>query len=160
MVATAPLYTVPIWKQGSKGYKRMLAAFLHINWLAVLVATIAHFILGGVWFAALFGGRYAQALGIADRPPQKPGLIFMVGPLLCGAVTITTTALLLRALAITDYDDALMLGAIVGIGYLGAMTVNIAINPLFPRPFYYALINVPMFLIGSLMSCGILVAMP
>lgn len=137
----------------------MVAAFSQINWLAVLVATIAHFILGGVWFAALFAKQYAQALGIADRPPQKPGAIFLIGPLICGALTITTTAFLLRALAITDYGNALKLGAIVGIGYLAAMTVNIAINPLFSRPFYYALINAPMFLLGSLMSCVILIAM-
>jgi hypothetical protein len=137
----------------------MIAAFSQINWIAVAVATFAHFILGGVWFAALFGTQYAQALGIADRPPQKQGPIFMVGPLVCGAVTITATAVLLRALAITDYGSALALGAVVGIGYLGAMTVNIAINPLFPRPFQYALINVPMFLIGSLMSCAILISL-
>lgn len=137
----------------------MLAAFSQINWLAILVATVAHFMLGGIWFAALFGKHYARALGIADRPPQKPGLIFMAGPFVCGAITIVTTAVLLRALAITDYGNALTLGAIVGLGYLGAMTVNIAINPLFPRPFFYAAINVPMFFIGSLMTCAILTAM-
>lgn len=137
----------------------MYAAFSQINWIAVVVATVAHFILGGVWFAALFGKAYAKALGIDGRPPQKPGPIFMIGPLLCGALTIVTTAFLLRALVITGYADALTLGAIVGIGYLGAMTMNIAINPLFPRPFFYALINIPMFLIGSLMACAILVSM-
>ena len=103
--------------------------------------------------------RYADALGIADRPPRKPTPIFFVGPLLCGAFTIATTAFLLRALSITEYDRALALGAIVGVGHLGAMTVNIAINPLFPRPLLYSLVNVPFFLIGSLMSCAILTAM-
>ena len=49
-------------------------------------------------------------------------------------VTIATTAFLLRALAITTYTDALALGMIVGIGYLAAMTVNIAINPLSHAP--------------------------
>ena len=62
-------------------------------------------------------------------------------------------------MAITEYPDALTLGAIVGVVYLGAMTMNIAINPLFPRPFRYALINVPMFLIGSLITCVILVSL-
>lgn len=138
----------------------MINGFFQINWLAVLVATIAHFALGGVWFAVIFGKQYARSLGIADRPAQKPGLIFMVGPLMCGAVTIVTSALLLRQMAITDFRGALTLGTIVGVGYLGALTVNIAINPLFPKPFSYALINVPMFLIGSIMSCAILTAMP
>ena len=137
----------------------VIVAFWQIDWLAVLAAAVANFFLGGVWFAALFGKRYAHALGIADRPSQKPAAIFFVGPFVCGALTIVTTAFLLRALAVTRYDHALALGAIVGIGYLGAMTVNIAINPLFPRPFTYSLLNVPYFLIGSLMSCVILTAM-
>ena len=51
------------------------------------------------------------------------------------------------------------MGAVVGFGYLAAMTVNIAINPLFPRPFRYALISAPMFVLGSLMSSVVLVAL-
>ena len=35
-----------------------------MNWLAVLVASIAHFVLGGIWFAGLVGEHYAAALGI------------------------------------------------------------------------------------------------
>lgn len=137
----------------------MTSAFPHINWLAVLAATIAQFVLGGVWFAALFGKAYARALGVGDLPPSRPTPLFLIGPLICGGVTIITTALLLSALAIDDLGEALTLGAIVGVGYLGAMTVNIAINPLFPRPLRYALINVPFFVIGSLMSTAILVAL-
>lgn len=137
----------------------MLSAFWQINWVALLAATVAHFVLGGAWFGALFAKPYARALGIEDRPPVRPAPIFLAGPLLCGAVTIITTAFLLRALNITDYGNALTLGAIVGVGYLGATVVNIAINPLFPRPFSYAIVNVPMFVIGSLMSSVILVAL-
>lgn len=137
----------------------MLAAFSQINWLAVAAAIVANFVLGGVWYAVLFARPYARALGIDDRPPAKMTPIFIIGPLGCGAMTITTTAFLLRALGITDYAHALLLGAIIGIGYLGAMTVNIAINPLFPRPLQYALVNAPMFLIGSLMASAILVGM-
>lgn len=137
----------------------MLSAFLHINWLAVLAATVAHFALGGVWFSLLFAKPYAHALGIEDQAPTKPAPIFLLGPLVCGAITITTTSFLLRALGVTDYTNGLILGGIVGLGYLGAMTINIAINPLFPRPLLYALVNVPMFAIGSLMSSAILVAL-
>lgn len=133
-------------------------AFTQINWLAVLAATIAQFVLGGVWFGGLFAKAYARTLGIADRPPSRPAPILLVGPLVCGAVTIATTAVLLRALAIEGLGEALTLGTIVGVGYLGAMTVNIAVNPLFPHPLRYAALNAPMFLIGSLMSAAILTA--
>lgn len=134
-------------------------AFAQLNWIAILAAAVAHFVLGGVWFGALVGRHYQVALGIADRPPQKPTAIFFVGPFLCALVTIVTSAVLIRMLGSIGYGDALALGALVGIGYLGAMTLNIAINPLFPHPFRYALINVPYFLFGSVLSCVILVAL-
>lgn len=137
----------------------MIAIFAQVDWLAVLTAGIAHFFLGGIWFAILFGKRYAAALGIADRPPQKPGPLFLIGPFVCGLVTIAISAVLLRASHAETYGAALSLGMVVGVGYLAAMTVNIAINPLFPRPLAYALVNAPMFVIGSLMSCAILFAM-
>ncbi|MGF3027401.1 DUF1761 domain-containing protein [Methylobacterium aquaticum] len=137
----------------------MIDALSHVNWFAVLVASIAHFVLGGIWFAGLVGKHYAAALGIAGQPQQKTGPLFLAGPFVCGAITITTTAILLRALGITTYSDALPLGVLVGVGYLMPMTVTIAINPLFPRPFAYALVNAPFFITGSLMSCAILVAL-
>jgi len=137
----------------------MIDVFWHVNWLAVVVASLAHFVLAGAWFAGLMAKPYLHALGIADRPAQKPGVLFLAGPFLCSALTISTSAILLLALGITSYSRALELGAVVGIGYLAAMTVTIAINPLFPRPLRYAAINAPFFVIGSLASCAILVAM-
>ena len=136
----------------------MTEALFRVNWLAVGVASVAHFILGAIWFVALVGKRYAVVRGIADRPHENPGLLSFAGPFVCTAVTIATSATLLRALGITTYGDALVLGGLVAMGYLVPMTVNISINPLFPRPFAYAALNAPFFIIGSLMSCAILVA--
>ena len=48
----------------------MINALSHVNWLAVLVASAAHFILGGIWFAALVGDHYAAALGHAKPAPE------------------------------------------------------------------------------------------
>ena len=76
----------------------MIDALSHLNWLAVLAASVAHMVLGGIWFAALFKTPYAVALGIADRPQQTPGALFLVGPFVCSAVNIATSALFIRAL--------------------------------------------------------------
>jgi len=62
-------------------------------------------------------------------------------------------------LRITTYGDAWLLGVVVGVGYLATTTMTIAINPLFPHPFRYALVNAPMFLIGSVLACSVLVVM-
>ncbi|NEU13232.1 DUF1761 domain-containing protein [Methylobacterium sp. BTF04] len=137
----------------------MIDALSHVNWLAVGVASVAHFLLGAAWFVGLVGKYYPVVLGIADRPQKSSGPLSLAGPFACTAVTIATSAVLLRALGITTYGDALLLGALVGIGYLVPMTLNIAINPLFPRPFAYTALNAPFFVTGSLMSCAILVAL-
>lgn len=65
----------------------MIDALAHVNWLAVFVASVAHFVFGAVWFVGIVGTRYADALGTADRPPAKPGALFLVGPFACSAVS-------------------------------------------------------------------------
>ncbi|TCM07421.1 DUF1761 domain-containing protein [Sphingomonas sp. PP-CC-3G-468] len=133
-------------------------ALTQLDWLGIGVASVAHLLLGGVWYTLLFRDRYARVMGLDEWPAKAPAR-FIVGPFLCSFVSIMTTAILLRALHISGYEDALVLGSLVGIGYIGATTANIAINPLFPHPYGYAIITVPLFLIGSLMSSLILVAL-
>lgn len=137
----------------------MLNAVLHLNWLAILAASVANFALGGLWFMGLFKRQYAAALELEPQNGVQPSPIFIVGPFLCGAVTIATTDFLFQLLSISTLADALVVGGAVGIGLVGATTVNIAINPKFPNPLLYSLINVPYFVLGSLISSVILVVM-
>ncbi len=137
----------------------MFNVLAEINWLAVLAATVVNAVLGGAWYMGLFKKQYPASLGRADLGDQKPSPIFIVGPLVCGALVNITDAMLLRALNITAYGDALTFGAITGVGYLVAQTVNIAINPNFPRPFFYSAISGSYFFVGNLIACAILVAM-
>lgn len=127
-----------------------------INWLAVLVSTVIFAVVGGVYFTALVAKPYRVALGNEDRELAKPGAITYVGPLVSSLVVVITSAVLLRALDVQTLGDAIAFGLIVGIGYLVAQTVNIAINPNFPRPLLYALINAPYFIVCTLAASVIL----
>ena len=56
---------------------------IHINMMAILVAVVANFILGFVWYTPLFGKAWAKEMGInADQKPPAgalaKGMIFMV----------------------------------------------------------------------------------
>jgi len=137
----------------------MIDALSQVNWLAILAASIAQFVLGGIWFVGLVAKPYRIALGISGSPAQKPGALLLIGPFVCSIISIATSAVLLRALGITSYGDALLLGTMVGLGYLTTMTLTIAINPLFPRPFLYTVLNAPYFIVSSLMACVILLAL-
>ena len=36
---------------------------MRINYLAVLVAAIAHFLVGGLWYGLLFGNKFVELIG-------------------------------------------------------------------------------------------------
>ena len=56
---------------------------LHINYLAILIAVIANFVLGFVWYTPLFGKAWGKEMGYdPDMQPEKSemmkGMVFMV----------------------------------------------------------------------------------
>lgn len=128
-----------------------------ISWLAVAASTVASFVLGGLWFALTMPKPYAAAVGL-DGPAPAPTPLAMAGPLVCNLVTIVTTGVLVEALGVQATGDAAALGLLVGIGYLAAMTFQIAINPVFARPLLYGAINAPYFVVTSVLSSVLLTA--
>src|SRR5262245_37121531 len=112
-----------------------------LNWIAIVAAAVASFVVGGLWFTVVCGRAYAFALGKPYDAKAKPALIFLVGSFVCGSVTTIATAILVKTLKIESLVDALALGAIVGFGYLASTSVNTAINPNMPRPLFYGLIS-------------------
>jgi hypothetical protein len=130
-----------------------------VNWLGVALAVLASSVLGGAWFTALFGRLYAVSLGRAEAPPGKPAPLFIWGPMVCTLVTTITTALLMGAARVTTLTGAVTFGLLVGLGYIVATLINIAINPNFPRPFLYSAVCGPYFLISTVGSTLILYGM-
>lgn len=129
----------------------LVGAIGSVNWLAVLLAALAYTVLGGLWFTLLFGRQYAAALGRAPSA-QSPGALFIAGPAVCTLVVTLTTALLLAALSVDTVDGSVVVALVVGVGYLVANTVNIAINPNMPRPLYYGAITGSYHLVGIVVA--------
>jgi hypothetical protein len=50
----------------------------HVNWLAVLAAALSSFLLGGVWYSALFAKAWQAAAGLSDADVAggNKGLMF------------------------------------------------------------------------------------
>lgn len=133
--------------------------FGNIPWLGVVAGTVAFAVLGGVWFGAIVAKLYARALDRPDLVGQKPSALAIAGPFVCGLVITLANALLMQSAGIASAVAAAGFGALVGIGYLTPMVVNIAINPNFPRPFLYSAINLPYFIAGNIANCLILWAL-
>jgi hypothetical protein len=137
----------------------MINQLSNLNWISVLIAFVAYFFLGAMWFTLLFKKQYSISLGKENNLPEKPAPIFIIGPAVCSFIITIASALLMYALAINTYGHAIEFALIVGVGYLVANTINIAINPNIPRPIYYGMISGTYHLVGILLVCIILVAM-
>lgn len=137
----------------------MIQSFTAVNWPGVLTAFVPYFLLGALWFTVLFKKQYLISLGKENAPRQKPAPVFVVGPAICCLVITLATALLAQALGISSYTSAIQLALVVGMGFLAANTVNIAINPNIPRPLLYGLISGAYHVVGIVIVCVILLAM-
>lgn len=56
---------------------------IHINFVAILVAVVANFFLGFIWYTPLFGKAWAKEMGfdLSVKPPSSAlikGMVFMV----------------------------------------------------------------------------------
>lgn len=137
----------------------MINQLSSLNWMSVLVAFAAYFMLGGMWFTLFFKKPYAVSLGKEGQLPAKPAPIFIVGPMLCSLVITVASAILLHALEVSSVSSALEFAVLVGIGFLVANTVNIAINPNIPRPILYGAISGAYHMVGIIMVSMIIVMM-
>jgi hypothetical protein len=141
----------------------MLAAFTEIHWIAVLAGTLVFAVFGAIYFMVLVPKQYLYVTGREKLPKEKQqvsGAIYIVGPILCSLLVVIADAYLIDALGITSLTDALALGLVVALGFLLPMTFNIAINPLFPRPLQYGLLNAPYFVVANLVASALVVVIP
>lgn len=129
-----------------------------INWIGVLVAFIAYFLLGALWYMRLFPQLYKVSLGKANETLQNQSALYIAGPGLCVLATVIASAVLFYALGIDSYPQALLFALIIGFGFLVSNTTNIAINPNIPRPLLYSSITSGYHLVGITLTCLILVA--
>lgn len=137
----------------------MISQLSNLNWMSIFIAFIVYYLLGALWFTIFFKKQYAISLGKENQLPQKPAPIFIIGPAICSLVITIATALLMHVINIITVSKALEFSFIIGIGFLVANTINIAINPNMPRPIHYGIISGFYHLTGIILVCFILVMM-
>ncbi|PJZ47318.1 DUF1761 domain-containing protein [Leptospira brenneri] len=126
----------------------MLESLFSLNWIAIVLAILVYSFLGFIWFTILLKRLYRISLGKENETEQPPNAIFILGPMVCIIVITITTAILFSRLEIDQTIDALAWGSFIGIGYLSANTMNIAINPNIPKPILYGVISSTYHLVG------------
>jgi hypothetical protein len=110
-----------------------------LNVWAILVAAIAAFMLGAVWFSpGLFGKAWKRANGFgADEPPQA------TAPMMVLAFLLTLVMSANLAMFLNDPKTTLAWGATAGfLAGFGWVTMGIGIVSIFERrPWTYVLVN-------------------
>ena len=128
--------------------------FAGLNWWAILVATIAAFALGWLWYGPLFGAAWLKAIGkSADEiePSPQPFVITFFTTLL----TCIVLAVLMNGLGMMSLAGGLALGAITGIGFAAASLASDAAfcgwgAPLFLILSGYRVVNI--MLMGAILG--------
>ena len=95
-----------------------------MNWLAVLVAGAAYWVLGFVWYSLLFGKMWAaeQARYRGERPPPKGGEMAgkLVGTFICNFLSAGAIGYFMFKSGIIDMNHAVRFGVAAGVGLAGA----------------------------------------
>lgn len=91
--------------------------FSDINWLAVLVAALAYFVVGALWYAPLFGKTWVKHHKIdVNDPEMKKGVAgTFVSSFLLMIVTCIGLAILISRMELTELMSGVKLGLLTGI---------------------------------------------
>ncbi|MGH3456962.1 DUF1761 domain-containing protein [Aeromicrobium sp.] len=92
--------------------------------LGVILAALAFFFLGALWYTILFGKLWRADMGIGDDEVGSPQPLMFVGSILCGIVIAVTLGLLIGD---RGADCGLKVGAGTGFGIGAAIMAQNAI---------------------------------
>lgn len=130
----------------------------NINWLAVLVAAIAYFILGALWYSkALFGTKWASLVGLDINDPDKgKGMAqMMIGTFVLILFTSIGLALLINKVDLNLLVSGIKLGLITGICFATtAVTISFIYES---RPAALYFIDCGYHLAGHIIAAIVLV---
>ena len=131
----------------------------HVNWIAVLVAAVAYFVLGGLWYSkALFGTRWAQLMKLdMTNPDLKKGMggmmvsTFVLILIVCFGLEI----LIIKFGFLQEISYGIKLGLLTGLAFA---TTAVSINYVYERkPSNLYLISNGYHVLGHVVAATILV---
>lgn len=134
----------------------LLDAFSEVNWLAVLVAAVAYFAVGGLWYSpVLFAKPWMSASGISPEQSQGPSALYAVSFVFQFLASLAL-ALLVVATGAQTFADGIVLGLVIGIGFV---LTAVGVTQMFSNaPAVLQAINIGYHLVG-LVVAGVILAL-
>ena len=126
--------------------------FSHVNWLSILVASIAYFGLGAIWYSALFGKQWIRhhKINVNDPEMKKNAAGIMFTSFILMVVAVFCLSLLIYRLGLHEISSGVKIGLYTGAGFAATAT---SIGYLYTKkPFALHLID------GLYHVCGYIIA--
>lgn len=133
-------------------------AFDDLNWLAVIVAALAYFALGGLWYSdAMFGKQWREQTGVQMSEGGAPPAGLMITNLVLWFIAALALGLVAKSIGAETFGDGVVLGLVTSVGFVGTSQV---VTRLFEQRMKPALarINAPYIILGF-MIMGVILAM-
>jgi len=130
--------------------------FSQINWLAVLVASLAYFFLGAIWYSALFRNSWIKATGIVMNDDARKGIAaIMIASFITVVITCVGLAFFITRFRMGNWMTGCKVGVIAGICFSAATICNSYLYE--KRPIALSAINSLYNIVGCVIA-GIIIA--
>ena len=106
----------------------ILDLFGELNWLAIVVATIAWFAFSAIWYSVPPLSKAWAGAAKVDTSADGPPLALLFIPTLIGYfVTTVVIGLIVAGLGTEDIADGIVLGVVLGVGFgmVGALVSQV-----------------------------------
>lgn len=130
--------------------------FSNINWLAVLVAAVAYFMLGAIWYSKiLFAKKWVgyHKINMADPEINKGVGGIMFGSFVLMAVATICIALLVQRMELFQAISGIKIGLITGVFSFTAISISYLYTK---KPFALHLIDGLYHVVGQIIAAVIL----
>lgn len=120
----------------------MNISIFEINWLSVLVGTIAYSAFTGIWHKPFaFGKKWEQAMGFQRPENWKETSIYYIVPSISCFTSTVAISILLKIANINSLTNALLLGLIIGAGFATPIVFTTAVIPTMKKPLAFGAIT-------------------
>ncbi|MGH8824761.1 MAG: DUF1761 domain-containing protein [Jiangellaceae bacterium] len=130
-----------------------------LNWLAVIVAALAYFALGALWYAPPVMGKTWMAAGGMEMPAddQRPGPGIYVVPLIGSVLSAVALGMLAEASGTDTVGAGFVLGLVAAVGFaLAIAMVTATFESNKPKPMVWGAINAGYHALGIIVAALII----
>lgn len=130
-----------------------------LNWLAVIVAALAYFAVGAVWYAPpVFGNMWMGAGGTTrEQADEGPGPAVYAVPLIGSLLSATALGMLAAVSGTDTLSEGIVLGFVVAIGFaLSISLVTATFESTKPNPMLWGAVNAGYHIVGTVIAGAII----